>query len=201
MTANRTKHRNAFHCKLIVFALIFSITACAPSLPSTIKVPHISPVVKGPQVQKRRGYESTVYIDQLTDVRPKEAIAEYQGRGINPASDVIAPVIDALRAGLEKKGFRFSDTAPVLISGEIRTWSVKIKGGFSSKAKAEAVLYLEILDPTNKRAYSGVYQGYATTEGTGIDEERVSEILGTSMSEALGQVFADQQFIRLLSAF
>lgn len=201
MTANHLNHCSIARSILVGFGLVFLFASCAPSLPSTIRVPHITPTVKGPQVQKRRGYESTVFIDQLTDVRPKEAIAEFQGRDLNPAGDIIAPVFNALREGLEKKGFRFSDSAPVLVAGEIRTWNAKIKGGFSAKVEAQAVLYLEILDPTNKRAYSGTYQGFATLERTNVTEEQVSEVLGTAMSEALGQVFADQQFIRLLSAF
>jgi uncharacterized lipoprotein YajG len=201
MLSQSVKNRRFAAPLLILISVVFLVSACTPTFHSTIKIPRVPVKIKQTSITRRPQYGMTIFIDQMVDARKKEALAEYDGRDINPDGDVTGAVLDALRSGLEQKGFKYTDTAPVIISGEIRTWFTRIENGFTRKATADAALYLEVIDPTNKRVYSGIYRGYSSIEKPGLGEEEVSKALGSSMAEAVNQALSDQQLIRLISAF
>ncbi len=187
--------------KFSMLAAPMLLIGCAPEFRPTMAVPQVAPIVKYNPALKNRRYDASVFIHQFSDARTAEAIAEYEGREIKPQSAVVENIVSALRRGLESRGYRFSERAPVLIAGEIRKWMAHINGGFKSKVDAQAALYIEIFDPANKRIYSGIYSGYAMLEKTGLEEKDVQEVLATAMAEAMGRVLSDAQFNRLISSY
>ncbi len=181
--------------------LVLLCVSCSPTFRSTIQVPRVEVKIKQGAIVRRPEYGMTIFIDQVADARTKEAIAGYKGRDINPEGSVTDAVLQALRQGLERKGFKYTETAPVILSGEIRIWHARIEGGFTAKATADAAVYLEVIDPTNKRVYSGIYRGFSSIEKPGLEEKDVRSALSGSMAEALSQALGDQQFLRIISAY
>lgn len=174
---------------------------CGPSLRSSLEVPKIAPFAKRDSQLKRDRYDSYVFVDEFVDSRERKRIVTIEGRDVDPAGDVVEAVVDGLERALSMEGFKFSDTAPIILAGEVRQWETQITGGFTKRAESEAALYVEVLDPANKRVYSGVYRGFAAFESPGLDEEDIRETLRTSMTEAVEQVVEDEQLMRLLAAF
>lgn len=186
---------------LTVCLLVACFVSCSPSIGSKIALPNL---IRAPEPLGDIGrpqYEGYVFIDELADKRGTQAMAKLDGREILSKSEVAPAVLTGLKDALYRKGFKFSDTAAILLSGEIREWFAQIEGGFRSSADAQAVLYIEVLDPANKRIYSGVYKGTATKESPNLSDKDVTAVLGVSMTEAIEQVIGDRQLMKLLSSF
>lgn len=196
-----TKEIPSKFSRVFFLGVLLVLSACGPSLPSTVPMPRLKPAVQPSSEIKDAPYDIYLYVEQLRDARADTAVAELDGRKIAAAGDVAPSVMKGLQGALRKKGFKFSDTAPVILSGEIRKWFADVQGGMPSKVKTEAELHIQVLDPANKRIYSGMYTGYASMQGPSMSAKKVSQALGMAMSEAISQVLADQQLIRLLSSF
>ena len=185
-----------------IFAAALFLASCGgPDYKPSLEVPEIVPIIKNTATVKPRHGDAVVYIHQFSDARTAEAIAEYDGREVKPAGDVIDRVVRALRGGLQKKGYRFAENAPVLIAGEIRKWMANISGGFKARVDAQAAVSIDLIDPANKRVFSGIYQGYANMEKSGMEDKDVQETLSVAMAEALGRMLSDPQFNRMLSSY
>lgn len=187
--------RGFFLATLAASTMFFS--ACGPSLKSTMLVPQVKLGKKAEPLP-----ESTyIYIDELKDVRESKAIARREKKDVNPDGEVSPAVVDALKQALATKGFSYSESAPVIISGEIRDWVAEVTGSLPTKVNANAAIFIEILDPANKRIYSGVYRGFASMDGASVNEEDVRKTLASAMEEAVMQVSADKQLVTLLGSF
>ena len=88
-----------------------------------------------------------------------------------------------------------------MISGQVRKWHANVTGGFQGKIESEASVYVEVLDPANKRIYSGVYNGVSSLETPNVDVKDMRESLGAAMASAIEQLNKDQQLVKLLSSF
>jgi hypothetical protein len=62
-------------------------------------------------------------------------------------------------------------------------------------------VYIEVLDPANKKIYSGVYRGYSSMEAASVNDQDVSRTLASSLEESVAQVTSDKQLISLLSSY
>jgi hypothetical protein len=184
---------------LFCAALSFVSTGCGPSLRSEISVPRLIPA--GAPEARRPSRGSFIFVDQFLDTRPGHALVRIDGRDVRPETEPADEVVAGLKRALERDGFAFSDTAPVILSGELRVWSAEVKDGFSAKAEASSQLFIEVLDPANKRVYSGVYEGFAAKQSPGLSESDVKDALQTSMTEAIRQVMVDTQLIGLLASY
>jgi hypothetical protein len=185
----------------LLFSALLFLHACGPSIGSSIVLPQLRPVVPPGSELAGSSYENFVFIEELVDARVDTGIAELDGRSIRSTDNVVPVVLQGLRTALGDKGFKFSDTAPILLLGEIRVWKAEIEGGFSSSVSANAELYIQVLDPANKRIYSGSYKGFASAESPRLGVKQIRNTLGIAMSEAIVQVVKDQQLVRLLSSF
>ena len=174
-------------------------TGCGASVKSTIALPDLK-VANGAATESSSG-STFLFIDELIDKRENMTIAKVDGREIQGSGSVTKVVADGLKAALTNKGFAFSDSAPVIISGEIRVWRADISGTLPTKVSSEAALFVEVLDPANKRIYSGVYRGFAQLEEGSINDEDVRKVLGNAMEEAVVQVSNDSQLVTLLSSY
>lgn len=186
---------------LFTIAICFLLIGCGPSAPKSLKLPEIKIREVGKKVKGPDDEASYIFVDDFIDARIEQSIAEVDGTKVPPEGDTSVFVRAGLRQALERKGFVFSDTAPIVLSGELRKWKADVVGGFSSTIRSEASLYVEILDPANKRIYAGVYNGFSNIEGNSLGAEDIQEALRISMQEAVRQVIKDMQLIKLLSSF
>ncbi len=183
----------------LLSSVLFAVTACGPSLRSQMSLPHLMP--SGAPEAQATSRQAYIFVDQFIDARPSPEIAMVEDRAVaadNPPADA---VVAGIRRALEKDGFTLSDTAPVILSGEVRNWSAKVTPGFSSKSESSAQLFIEVLDPANRRVYSGVYEGFSSKGTPGLDESDVRDTLEVSMTEAIKQLLADRQLIGLLASY
>ena len=193
-----------YNSKVICSALLVCLATfgCGPSAPASLALPDLQVKEVGKKVEGIGGAPSYIFVDDFIDARTETDIAKVDGKGVSLKEDQTGvSVRSGLRQALERKGFVFSDTAPIVLSGEIRQWKADVTGGFKSKIRSEASLKLEVLDPGNKRIYAAVYKGYSYFEGTSLGAEDIRKALGVSMEEAILQILKDPQLIKLLSSF
>ena len=178
------------------FALALLI-GCSPKLPERVNVPTLDYQVKSTVVSN----EAYVFVDEFIDARANKAIVEYKDKEIPHIQDLGPIVVKGIGDALKAQGFSITDTAPIILSGQIRTWNAVVTSGMPSKVDASAELYVELLDPANKRMYSGTYKGYAGVQAGSLDEDEVKAALQASMKETINQIVGDQQLIKLLKSF
>ncbi|MFN8392678.1 MAG: YajG family lipoprotein [Bdellovibrionota bacterium] len=196
-----TQAVSRFHSIAVLLPLcVCSLVSCGPSLKSTIDLPVIK--VSPQKVSREERTANTyLYIDELIDARVEKTIIKRDHKEVLPSGDVAPVVVDALKQALGDKGFSFSESAPVIISGEVREWIADVSGSLPTKVNAQATIFIEILDPANKRIYSSVYKGFASLEEASIDEKDVKKTLATSMEQAVTQAAMDKQLVTVLSSF
>ncbi len=185
----------------VVFgALVFFATGCGPSLNSTMPVPKVK--IGGAKATAAPDSGATyLYIDEFLDKRESSVLVRREKKEVNPEGDVTPAVVDALKQVLAAKGFEFNDSAPVIISGEVREWVADVTGSLPTKVSAQAAIFIEVLDPANKRIYSGTYRGLASLEEASVNEKDVSKTLASALEESVGQVASDKTLISLLSSY
>lgn len=142
-----------------------------------------------------------VYLEDIRDNRKQTAFATYKDMVIQPVGDPVASIQTALKRNLESIGLEVTDSAALVLTGELRKWQVGINSGVPIDMQSEAVLYLEVYDPTNKRIYSGEYQGFAAIQKTSASNKDLNDALETAMIEVLAQIKNDKQLVSLLSSF
>jgi uncharacterized lipoprotein YajG len=164
-------------------------------------VPHVK--IAGGKISKDNTTANTyLYVDEFVDRRENKSLARNEKKKeVQPESDVAPAAVDALKQSLSAKGFSFSESAPLIISGELREWIAEISGSLPTKVSAQASVYIEVLDPANKKIYSGVYRGYSSMEEASVDEQDISRTLASSLEESVSQVTNDKQLISLLSSY
>lgn len=184
---------------IAVVAICATLSACGGKSvrPQTIPIPEIPPVL----TQTNQGAGAAVSIDSLVDKRPSAALAYDEGREIPPSGDLIGTVRKGLEQSLIGHGFSVTDSAPLVISAEVREWRADIERNYNTKIDAKAGVFIQVFDPANKLIYSGLYRGSANFQRGTLKGGEVEETLATAMSESLGQVVKDAQLIKLLSSF
>lgn len=184
----------------IAFGAFFAPIGCGPSLKNTMAVPHVK--LTGGKVSRDDSTASTyLYVDEFVDRRENKSIVRSEKKEVQPENDVASAAVDALKQSLTAKGFSFSESAPLIISGELREWIADVSGSLPTKVSAQASVYIEVLDPANKKIYSGVYRGYSSMEAGSVNEQDISKTLASSLEESVSQVTSDKQLISLLSSY
>lgn len=183
----------------VLIATVFIFSACSPTLRDTLEVPVVNAPAPGKNVEKVSN--AYLYIDEFSDARANKALASMDEKEIQPAGDVVPAVVKALKEALINRGFEISESAPVMVSGEVRQWFAEISGSMPTRVNVEAAIFIEVLDPANKRIYSGVYQGKSWKESSSMKEEDIRKTLGEGMEEAIKRVTADERLMGLISSF
>ena len=83
----------------------------------------------------------------------------------------------------------------------MRKWRSKVGAKDSSAIDSEATLFVELLDPTGKKIYSGTYNGTRSSQFPVVTRIDVQDSLGLAMANAIEQVISDQQLIEMLGSF
>jgi len=182
---------------LMVILLGIALSACAPRFEGALEPPIIRQVKPG--LETRTG--AAVSVARFGDATEGKPIVKYRDKEVMPAAPLIPVVEGAVADAFKAMGFAPDETAPLLVTGEIRTWKSKVSGSMPAKAESEASVYIEVLDPANKRIYSGVYTGTASYSHPSLGTDDVRESLSTAMVAAIEQITADKQRLDLLSSF
>ena len=182
---------------LPIVIAFFALVSCSPSLKSTMAVPF----VPEPAAGKAAKAGITVALDEVRDARTSDALALYGQRSIPPEGQVAPAVRSALESALRRDGITISDSAPLVLTVEIRKWVSNVRSGVPSTADTEAELFVKVFDPANKMIYSGTYSGTASQSSTSLGEPEVRSTLGMAMSEAINQLASDSQLVNLLASF
>ena len=181
----------------LLFILLFLLSGCSSSVHSIVPVPKIPPAVKKNAMGTIPGHP-VVFVDQIKDARSVNYFVDNRGSYSSAAGDLTLAVSEGLKQALKDTGFELEESAPVIVTGEIRDWVATLgRGGVSSRAK----LYIEVYDPANKKIYSGTYEGFSDFDNPSINTEDVTQSLGTAMAETISQVLGDQKLLGLLSSF
>ncbi len=186
--------------KKITLILSLFLCSCSVNLKDSIQIPEIK--INDSKIATESKLSNTyLFLDQFNDTRAEKHIIEYEGKKVLAKNEISALVMNAIQTGLTKKGFSFSDTAPVVITGEVKQFMAEVKSGVPKKIEATSAIFIEILDPANKRIYSANYQGTAFAEEGSVSEDDVRRVLATSMEETVVQMSNDQRLITLLSSY
>lgn len=204
--SQKRSERTNFKILLLVLGLavctVFgTFTGCGPSIKGSIPIPAIS-INKDPNPSSRNSGNTYLFVDEFIDARGSKTIALVDGKNeVQSTGEVVPPVVKGLKDALGNSGFSFSDSAPVVLSGELRKWNADVSGRMPTKIKSEAQLFVEVLDPANKKIYSGTYNGFSSVESGSVAEPEVQKALSSAMEEAIKQVTNDRQLIGLLQSY
>jgi hypothetical protein len=142
-----------------------------------------------------------VSIDEVKDSRPSPELAIVDGKEVLGDEPIANTVRVGLQRGFQRKGITVSDSAPLVVSVEVRTWTSMVKGGLPGSVKSDSALFAQVFDPANKLVYSGLYRGSSNIQNPSIDERDIRSSLASAMTEAIGQVTGDPQLRKLLSSY
>jgi len=194
--------RNSFFRTILIASAsiltALTVVGCGPSLKSTMPVPYLAP---NAMKQTTADSGAFLFIDEFKDQREDRVLVKRDKKEVTAEGDVTPAVIQALKQAFTSRGFTFSESSPIIISGELREWRADVTGSLPTKVAAQGAIYIEVLDPANKKIYSGVYRGFASLEEASIDEQDVSKTLANALQETVTQVVNDKQLIGVLSSF
>ena len=142
-----------------------------------------------------------IHVSDFSDTREQQELAFSKDEKVLTSSEPAKQVSSGLRSALRRLGYTQSPMAPVVLRGELRTWKATVQSGFMKSAVADTAIYVEALDPANKRVYGGVYRGYSSYEATQIGAEELEKVLKSCMQQAIIQVLKDKQLGRLLISY
>lgn len=185
---------------VLILVLVSGVLAgCTSSISTSVSVPEVMVPEGVEPVEDLHGAE--IYLESVLDARKSKTVATLKGKN----SQFIGDTTEALRSVLEesfaKKGFAFSDTAPVLITVELVKWAADIQEDYPAKVVAQAEVQIDVVGPANRKIYSGTYEGFANLEGGTLDDEKLNNLLKASMYEAIKQLIFDDGLINIISAF
>ena len=140
----------------------------------------------------------SVAIDEIKDGRPSPALVEYSNGSSTPKTQITESIRSGIEQALQARGMNVSDSAPLILSVEVREWLADMSG---VTTKANAAVAIQLFDPANKLMYSGVYRGHAEIRKSALKELELRDTLGIAMAEAIGQIVRDEKLIKLIAAF
>jgi hypothetical protein len=185
---------------LAVFCPLLS--SCAPNLGATIEAPDLPAAAADgtakPEIRARLG--SYVTIQEVTDARngittdPDENYTEPYG-GVNTI------VEKGIKKAFQDIGVAVSDSAPISLRAEVRKWRAQVKSKGNSAISSEATIYVEAVDPSGKKVYSGTYNGARSSQFPVVTRVDVKDSLAIAMTNAINQLTSDQQLLELLGSF
>jgi uncharacterized lipoprotein YajG len=180
-------------------AIVFAL-GCGISLQPTMAVPFI-PTAKSEVSAIPKDIEYYIAVEEFSDDRPSKALAVKGEQQSESVTDVGVAVQKAVESSFRNLGFMIDANSALLVRGKVKKWISEVKSGMPSEASSEAVVFVEVLDPTNKRVYHGTYQGTAGIRSPSLSRDQISESLGSAMSQALTQLVSDQGLVTLLRSY
>ena len=179
----------------IIFASAVALGGCAPTVGPQVDAPEIPVVAKTGSIKSG----VRVALQGALDVRPA-IVADPDSESVTqPAGPVASQVEDGLRKALEMNGIAELPSAPVAMRAEIRKWQAQVSARDTGKLSSEASLFVELIDGTGQRIYSGNYVGNRASSFPLISASDIRESLGLAMASAIDQMMSDPKLIEKLS--
>lgn len=186
-----------FALKLAAALAVLCVTGCSTYVGKTIEIRELPSFDS--ESRSMPDITALVALEEIKDVRgsiPSSTVGDdNEGRITSPEGDVGRIVQDSLAKALLSKGIGVSSRAPLRIWGEIRRWRARITTTATSSIKSDAALYLEVIDNSGSRVYSGTYHGTRASEFPVASLNDFRDSLGLAMLEAVAQAVDDQQFL------
>jgi len=171
----------------IILSLL--LASCVAVVGPTTPVPNIP---EGDAISHDEMIYSSVSIESFRDVR-----SEPEDKKISPEGDVNQSVQAAFTNALRKRGVTISNSAPISIHAEIRTWHAITRG--KGELESEASLYIEVHSNTGNRIFSAIYNGHRSSTFPLISAEDINDSLGLSMAQAIDQCLYDASMRNVIS--
>lgn len=192
--------KNLIFILFLFFSSLLALSACGSSLHSlsSFRVPELRFDAKN---LSNSEIDSTIFLNNFLDSRIDSSLVSIEEQRLLKEGDVSIEVTRELSEALKDMGFKISDSAPVVVAGEVVEWMVQVNTKIQDTASAKASLHIEVLDPSNKRAYSGVYNGFAAKKSLSLQKVDIRKLLRTSMQEAMKQMLEDKQLIKVMTSF
>ena len=177
-----------------VVTVFFS--GCSADVGPSIETPEV-PAPSVARVERRARLAAQITLGHFTDRRePIEALGS--GDITQPQGKVARKVEAALVKSFVSNGISIVNEAPYSIQGEVRKWNASVMTTASSKLRSEAALYIEVLNESGVRVYSGTYHGSRASQFPIASAGDIQDSLGLAMSQAIGQILEDEGFLQAL---
>lgn len=184
----------AFLAPLVIF-----LFACGPQFNNPVLAPDAS--LATVELKGKAGSEGRFYLKNFEDIRKDLSLVTLDGESYKTDSDLTLVVREALSRILVKSGYSSSKESAIFIKGKLIDWKAEVKDGYPSTLVSSAKVYLELMDPTDRRVYSGTYAGEAELQAPGMDNNDLRKALSMGMEKALEQVVKDKGFVSILSSY
>lgn len=176
---------------------ISSLTGCAVSPGRTVETPEIPPIAANGESRARLGsYLAVQSVEDRRDASPSSDAGFTE-----PFGRVGASVEEGLKNAFRENGISILETAPLTLRTEIRKWRTKVDSKANTMLNSEATLFVELVDPSGKKIYSGSYNGTRASQFPVVTRVDVQDSLALAMANAIGQVVSDPELLNVLSSY
>ena len=186
--------------RILLFALIVFVGACAPGLGTSLKVDYSEDPEITALKQNVEGNPPSIHVLKFVDARSIEAIAQIDGRLIKPSTDLGLVVQRAFESSLKKNGVRLALFNAPSIRGDIKEWDVSVTPAFpSTKIEAKAGVMIELFDGQQNKIHRALYSGVFNQEHPFIGESDVQSALAKSLGIAIREALSDPILINKIA--
>lgn len=184
--------------RLALVSSVILFTGCAAQVGSTIEAPEIPPIAMADDARARLG--SYIAIQEIVDSR-QELKDDDTTRVTQPFGGVSGIIKTGLRNAFRDAGISVIDSSPIELRAEVRKWQAEVSAKGTSTLSSEATLYVELIDPSGKKVFTGSYNGTRSSQFPVITRVDVKDSLGLSMANAISQLVADPKLIEMISSY
>ena len=183
---------------IVVGVGLFVLAGCAPGLGTTLRVDYIDPEEETLPISAG-AYDVRYRMGEISDRRARPAIAEINGRQLQPEGDITLSARLALQAGLRTIGASPSLYGGHFINAEVTDWYAKIQPDFPlSQVDARATLRLSVREAGGKQVYAAQYSGTVTQKHPFLDQDMIEKALGDAMTAAMREAVDDPDLLAAL---
>lgn len=141
-----------------------------------------------------------VRVDKFLDSRESPILGAFRGQDLRAQGDLGLGVQRAFESQLKSSGAKLALFDGPQISGEIKSWKVEIQDSFPSvEVSAAAQIALRVLDEQGHPIYNARYGGEFAERNPFFSKEKVEDVLGQAMAEAIYQAVTDQEFLNKIT--
>lgn len=184
---------------LFVLCLLHVIGGCVANVGQTIETPEIPAAATRTEARARLG--SYVSIQGVQDLRTYSSQTPSSENFTEPQGGTTTAVETGLKNALRDAGISVLESAPITLRAEIKKWRAQVTSKASSNLASEATIYVELLDPSGRKLYTGSYNGTRSSQFPVITRIDIKDSLGLAMSNALSQLVADEQLLNIVSSY
>lgn len=132
-----------------------------------------------------------IQLDALHDARSTQAVGNYSGSSMPPATDVLEAVTSRIRERLEQSGASIQRGNSLTLRIDLLEWFVEVKSSLpSAQASARAKIKVELHD-AGRKLYGASYVGEQADTRPFLSQPRIETALALSLDYAIDQMLID----------